>query len=149
MSDTGFWSTTSLVLIFGGLVTMWVVQMFFTWKQAQRFMGDIKNLRRDGTVAIGVGGRRYRGGRAFVALAHKDGGTVVRALTLTGYTVVSKPKELPALAGMTLDALASGEAPMSLKPKIREAAVMAAKTLTSGAQAALTPEDSRQEGTQS
>lgn len=126
--------TTDMVIIFGTLVTMWIIQMFFTWQQAQRFMADVRHLRSKGTVAIGMGGRRYRGGRAFVALASKadgaDKGKVVDALTLSGFTVISKPKNLPALVGLDLVALANGGAPESLKPKFREAAAQAAKTLT-------------------
>ena len=128
--------TMDMIIIFGGLVTMWVIQMFFTWQQAQRFMADVRHLRSKGTVAIGVGGRRYRGGRAYVALASKTddngntNGKVVDALTLSGFTVISKPKNLPALVGLDLDALANDGAPTSLKPKFREAAAQAAKTLT-------------------
>jgi glucitol operon activator protein len=144
---TDIWGVSTLAVIFGSLVVLWLVQMFFTWRQAQRFMGDVRTLRQSGTVAIGMGGRRYRGGRAFVAIASKDDGPVVRALTLTGFTVLSRPKDLPALAGIDLDTLANGGAPESLKPKLREAAVMAAKTLTSGAKNALAPEQSLQNGT--
>lgn len=149
------WSAYHLAIVFGGLVVMWVIQMYFTWLQSQRFMTSVRTLRTQGTVAIGVGGRRYRGGRAFVALAHKDSPTVVGALTLSGFTVLSTPKELPALVGMDLGVLANGGAPNSLKPKFREAAAMAAKTLTSGALTAVSDitadnrdaEESRQEGT--
>lgn len=122
--------TTDMILIFGGLVTMWVIQMFFTWQQAQRFMASVRTLRTKGTVAIGVGGRRYRGGRAYVALASKGDGKVADALTLSGFTVISKPQNLPTLVGLDLDALANAGAPESLKPKFREAATQAAKTLT-------------------
>jgi glucitol operon activator protein len=146
MTD-GTWGVSQLALIFGALVVLWVIQMFFTWRQAQTFMGEVRKLRQSGVVAIGMGGRRYRGGRAFVAIAHKDEGRVVRALLLTGYTVLSKPKELPALADMELEVLAAGGAPESLKPKIREAATMAAKTLISGAHDALQPEISLRKGT--
>lgn len=139
----GTWGVTELALIFGALVALWLLQMFFTWQQAQRFMGAVRSLRQSGTVAIGMGGRRYRGGRAFVALARKDDGPVVGALSLSGITTLSKPKELPVLVGMDLGVLAAGGAPESLAPKFREAAVMAAKTLTSGAQDALAPEGSR------
>jgi DNA-binding transcriptional regulator of glucitol operon len=44
---------------------MWAVQLALAFMQAKRFQADLKSLRMQGTSAVGMGGRRYRGGRAF------------------------------------------------------------------------------------
>ena len=132
MTD-GQWTATDLFLIFFALAALWLVQLWLTWGQAKRFMGDVRRLRQLGTVAIGMGGRRYRGGRAFVALATKGDGTVVDALVLSGLTVRARAKELPDLIGADLQELAAGGAPAHLRQKIRDAAAQAAGTLLADA----------------
>ena len=129
----GQWTAMDLFLIFFALAALWLVQLWLTWNQAKRFMDDVRRLRQKGTVAIGVGGRRYRGGRAYVALATKGAPTVVDALVLSGLTVRARSKELPDLIGADLQELAAGGAPAHLRQKIRDAAAQAAGTLLADA----------------
>jgi DNA-binding transcriptional regulator of glucitol operon len=60
------------ILLLVALVAGWMVQMYFTYQQSTAFNRQVRALRGSGTVSVGVGGRRYRGGRAFVALALDD-----------------------------------------------------------------------------
>jgi DNA-binding transcriptional regulator of glucitol operon len=81
-----------LVAVVGG----WMLQLYFTYRQSMTFMAQVRKLRQAGTVSIGIGGKRYRGGRAYVAIAVKDG-VVQDALTLSGWTTFARPRHLPDL----------------------------------------------------
>ena len=87
---------TWIVLIVA-VVAGWMVQMYFTYMQSMAFNREVVALRRRGTVSVGVAGKRYRGGRAFVAIAIDDHGIVRDALTLTGLTTLSRAKPLVGL----------------------------------------------------
>jgi DNA-binding transcriptional regulator of glucitol operon len=107
---------------------MWVSQLLLTYNQAMKFNNSLKTLRAQGESAVGMGGKRYRGGRAFVAIA-RQGDTVVDARVMTGFTVFAAPKPFPGLNGLSLTELAGdGDIPQ-LSRKIRSAAQMAASTL--------------------
>lgn len=115
-----------LILILIGV--MWFAQLILTYKQAMKFNDSLKALRAQGESAVGMGGKRYRGGRAFVAIA-RQGDTVVDARVMTGWTVFAGPKPFPALKGLSLTELAGdGDIPQ-LNRKVRSAAQMAASTL--------------------
>ena len=118
----------NLPLVFILIGITWFAQLILTYKQAMRFNDSIKELRAQGESAIGLGGKRYRGGRAFVAIA-RQGDTVVDARVMTGFTVFAGPKPFPALKGLSLTELAGdGDIPQ-LSRKVRSAAQMAASTL--------------------
>ena len=53
--------------------------MYMTYRQSMAFNHQVRAMRPFGTVSVGVGGRRYRGGRAYVAIAVDDAGIVRRA----------------------------------------------------------------------
>ena len=113
---------------FLALGAMWIVQIFLTYRQAMRFNDTLKPLRAQGRTAIGQGGKLYKGGRAFVAIAEKSG-SVVDARAMTGFTVLAAPKDCPELIGLSLTRLAEdGDIP-GLSVKVRSAAQMAAVTL--------------------
>lgn len=115
-----------LILVLIGV--MWFAQLILTYKQAMKFNDSLKALRAQGESAVGMGGKRYRGGRAFVAIA-RQGDTVVDARVMTGWTVFAGPKPFPALKGLSLTELAGdGDIPQ-LNRKVRSAAQMAASTL--------------------
>lgn len=115
-----------LILVLIGV--MWFAQLILTYKQAMKFNDSLKALRAQGESAVGMGGKRYRGGRAFVAIA-RQGDTVVDARVMTGWTVFAGPKPFPALNGLSLTELAGdGDIPQ-LNRKVRSAAQMAASTL--------------------
>ena len=114
--------------LFAVIAIMWGVQLFFAWRQAKRFQDQLAVLRKEGSVAIGVGGKRYRGGRAFVALAANEQGIIQKGLLLTGLTTMAKGKPFDDYKGFSIHDVASGNrtAP-GRKAKITEAAKMAAE----------------------
>ena len=118
----------NLPVVFLLIGALWFAQLILTYKQAMRFNDSLKELRTQGESAIGMGGKRYRGGRAFVAIA-RQGDTVVDARVMTGFTVFAGPKPFPALKGLSLTELAGDGDIAGLNRKVRSAAQMAASTL--------------------
>ena len=112
---------TPIILIVA-VVAGWMVQMYFTYRQSMAFNREVMALRNKGTVSVGVAGKRYRGGRAFVAIAIDDHGVVKDALTLTGFTTFSRPNTLPALFDVTTSRILAEEQLPGLSPQQHEAA---------------------------
>ncbi len=111
------------------VAVMWVFQLYFAVKQSQRFANDLKEIRTPGTTTtVGMGGYRYRGGRAFVALAQKDG-VVTGARILSGLTVFANSKPFDAIIGHKLADLVDGKGVEEQRFKVVEATKHAAKTL--------------------
>ncbi len=107
---------------------MWLFQLWFAYKQAKIFQDDIRGLRKQGTMAIGVGGRRYRGGRAFVALTCDENRIVKDGRVLKGFTIFAKSKPLTTYTGFSIDEIASGDRIVqSEKKKVQEAAKSSAQ----------------------
>lgn len=117
-----------LIYIFLVIAAMWVLQLYYAAKQSMRFSKSLREVRALGRTAVGIGGFRYRGGRAFVALSEKDG-IVVGAKVLVGLTVFASPADCPQLVGKPLTALANGEQMETLRKKEQEATKMAAEVL--------------------
>lgn len=119
---------TNLTRILLVIAAMWAAQLALAYMQAKRFQADLSGLRKLGTVAVGMGGRRYRGGRAFVALT-VDGNEIVQdGLVLKGFTVFAKSRKLDNYIGFSLDDILSGQREGVNDPnKVREAAVMSAQ----------------------
>lgn len=117
-----------LIYIFLVIAAMWVLQLYYAAKQSMRFSKSLREVRALGRTSVGIGGFRYRGGRAFVALSEKDG-IVVGAKVLVGLTVFASPADCPQLVGKPLTALANGEQMETLRKKEQEAAKMAAEVL--------------------
>ena len=116
---------TRLLLV---IAAMWASQLALAYMQAKRFQADLSGLRKQGTVAVGMGGRRYRGGRAFVALTVDDDEIVQDGLVLKGFTVFAKSRQLINYIGFSLDDILSGIREGVDEPnKVREAAVMSAQ----------------------
>lgn len=107
---------------------MWLFQLWFAYKQAKIFQDDIRGLRKQGTMAIGVGGRRYRGGRAFVALTCDESGIVKAGMVLKGFTIFAKSKPLHEYTGFSIEEIASGNrVAQGQKKKVQEAAASSAQ----------------------
>ncbi len=116
---------TRLLLV---IAAMWASQLALAYMQAKRFQADLSGLRKQGTVAVGMGGRRYRGGRAFVALTVDDNEIVQDGLVLKGFTVFAKSRQLTNYIGFSLDDILSGNREGVDDPnKVREAAIMSAQ----------------------
>jgi glucitol operon activator protein len=93
------------LLILSTVVVGWVFQLYLSYRQGMAFTTDARALRSAGTVSIGVGGNRYRGGRAFVAIAVDDAGIVRDAISLSGWTTFARAKSLHQLVGLRLNVL--------------------------------------------
>jgi glucitol operon activator protein len=107
---------------------MWLFQLWFAYKQAKIFQDDIRSLRKQGTMAIGVGGRRYRGGRAFVALTAGEDDIVKDGMVLKGFTIFARSQRLTAYTGFSIDEIASGDRiALGEKRKVQEAAKSSAQ----------------------
>jgi DNA-binding transcriptional regulator of glucitol operon len=119
---------SSTFIILAAVVAGWMVQLYLTYRQSMRFNADVHALRARGTVSIGVGGNRYRGGRSYVAIVVADR-RVVEALTLTGFTTFATAKPLPALAGVKVNRLVGDQDVPGLSRSQRAAARQAAELL--------------------
>jgi len=119
---------SGLATLFTVLGLAWAIQLFFAWRQAQQFQKQMAVLRKEGIVAIGLGGKRYRGGRAYVALVANEGGVVQDGLLLSGMTVIAKGKPFADYKGFHIDEISSGNrTAANRKPKVTDAAKMAAE----------------------
>jgi glucitol operon activator protein len=117
------------LILLAAVVAGWLVQMYLTLQQSTAFNKRVVELRRQGTVAVGVAGRRYRGGRAYVAIAIDEGNAVRDALTLQGWTTFARGRPLPALIGLRSAVLAGDRDVPGLTAQQREAARMAVGSL--------------------
>lgn len=119
---------TNLGKLFMLIGVMWLFQLWFAYKQAMYFQKDVSGLRKEGTMAIGMGGRRYRGGRAFVALTTDESGIVKRGMVLKGFTIFARSQALNTYTGFSIEEIASGNRVVqSEKKKVQEAAQSSAQ----------------------
>jgi glucitol operon activator protein len=122
---------TAFVLL-AAVVAGWLVQMYLTYQQSMAFNDQVRRLRRSGTVSVGVAGKRYRGGRAYVALAVDDHAIVRDALTLSGWTTFARGKALPGLVGAKVNQVQGDRDYPGLTSQQREAARQAVALLEQG-----------------
>lgn len=119
---------TNLGKLFMLIGVMWLFQLWFAYKQAMYFQKDVSGLRKEGTMAIGMGGRRYKGGRAFVALTTDESGIVKRGMVLKGFTIFARSQALNTYTGFSIEEIASGNRVVqSEKKKVQEAAQSSAQ----------------------
>jgi DNA-binding transcriptional regulator of glucitol operon len=110
------------LLLIAAIVAGWMVQMYLTYQQSMSFNRQVLALRRQGTVSVGVAGKRYRGGRAFVAIAIDDQGTVRDAISLSGWTTFSRGRPLTGLLGVRTNRIIAAKALPGLSTQQHEAA---------------------------
>jgi DNA-binding transcriptional regulator of glucitol operon len=110
------------ILLIVAVVAGWMVQMYLTYQQSMAFNRQVLALRRQGTVSVGVAGKRYRGGRAFVAIAIDDHGIVRAAITLRGWTTFSRGRPLDQLLGLRTSRILSATSIPGLSTNQHEAA---------------------------
>jgi glucitol operon activator protein len=120
---------TTVITLIGAIAGGMVVQMFLTIKQTNAFTKSVRDLRKQGTVSIGGGGKRYRGGKAFVAIAADDNGRVTKAVSMSGWTTFARPTELHHVQGLRLTQLRSDEPIPLIGSRERSALQNAAETL--------------------
>ena len=125
---------TTTFLLLAAVVGGWIVQSIFSYRQSNGFRRDTAAMRQLGTMTVGTGGRRYRGGRAYVALAVDSGGRVRGAQVLRGWTTFAKAKPLTAVVGQRINKVA-GDSPIAgLDRTAREACREAATLFLSARQ---------------
>lgn len=117
----------SVFYLLAAVVAGWLLQSFLTFRQSMAFNTQVRELRRSGTVSVGVGGRRYRGGRAFVGIAIGPSGVVTDALTLRGWTTFARSRPLPALIGTRVNRLCGENQIAGVRKAERAAAAQAAE----------------------
>ena len=124
---------SGLARLFIILGVVWALQLYLAYRQAQIFQKDMKSLRQHApNVSVGVGGRRYRGGRAYVALAANESGIVKHAILLSGFSIFARAKDLSDYTGFSIDDIISGNRAVSSRPaKVTEAAKVAAEHIRS------------------
>ena len=118
--------------VIAAVVAGWMVQLYLSYHQATAFNKAVTALRTKGTVSVGVGGRRYRGGRAFAAIAVGPDDVVVDAITLQGLTTFARPRALPGACGQSVRRLGGDRDIPALSRQQREAARQAATLLIDG-----------------
>ena len=92
---------TSMLIVLAAVVAGWAVQAYLSFNQALAFNKQVVALRKQGTVTVGAAGKRYRGGRAYVALAIDDREIITDTLTLSGFTTFARGRRLAPLVGST------------------------------------------------
>jgi len=125
MTSGAFW-------ILLAVVAGWLVQLYLAYQQSMAFNRRVRELRRSGTVTVGVAGKRYRGGRAFVALAVDDHRIVRDAISLRGFTTFARAKPVPALFDVKVSHILGDRDFPELSRQQREAARQAASMLRQG-----------------
>jgi len=123
--------TTPFILL-AAVVLGWIVQAYLTYQQSMAFNDQVRTLRRSGTVSVGVAGNRYRGGRAYVAVAVDETKVVRDALTLSGWTTFARGRSLPGLVGAKVNQVKGDRDFPGLSKQQREAARQAVTLLQQG-----------------
>lgn len=122
-------TTTSAIVLLGAVVAGWMVQLYLTYQQSTAFNRQVTALRKEGTVSVGAAGRRYRGGRAFVAIAVDDHGVVRNAVSLSGWTTFARGRPVPELFDVKVSRLRGDARIVGLSAQQRDAARQAADLL--------------------
>jgi len=125
-------------LLIVAVVAGWVVQLVLTYRQSMAFNTTVRGMRTQGVVSVGVAGRRYRGGRAYVALAVDPAtATVQDARTLRGFTTFARAKTLPSLVGLRVNVVRGEREIPQLSRQQRQAARQAADLWKAGTSTAV------------
>ncbi|MGZ6744827.1 MAG: transcriptional regulator GutM [Nocardioides sp.] len=124
---------TMLTVLIAAVVAGWVVQLVLAYRQSMAFNDAVRALRTRGTVSVGVAGRRYRGGRQYVAIVADPQGRVHQGITLRGFTTFARPRPLPALFDSRVSVLCGPSEIPHLSRQQREAARQAATLWKAGA----------------
>jgi len=118
-----------VLLVLGAVVVGMFLQVITTYKQTAAFRAAVRDLRKHGNISIGGAGKRYRGGKAFVAIAADANGRITKAISLSGWTTLARPQELSTVKGLSLSRLRGSGSVPSVNPRVRDALQNAAQTL--------------------
>lgn len=110
-----FEPTTIAIVV--ALFVVWSIQIFLSNQQMSRFNKRTMKLRRQGSqMAIGLAGNMYRR-KVYVAVVIDDGGKVVAAEALSGFTVLAKAKPIVGMKGLDVWEIGRGEPPEGIPSK--------------------------------
>lgn len=110
------------------IVAAWILQIVLSYRQAIQFAKRVADMRRSGTVAVGLGRGRLRARTyAVVAVARDD--RVVAAEVLKGWSTLSKPRPIPSVVGLPYERLCDTPAVAGLDAPLRAALCHVVETL--------------------
>ena len=116
--------------VLGGLIVLaWAAQIILGYRQAIAFSHRIADLRRHGTVAVGLGRGRLRS-RVFAIISVGGDDRVAGAEVLRGLTTLSTSKPLPGLVGLPFERLCDTPAVADFDKPLRDALCQAVATIS-------------------
>lgn len=119
------WALVLLAAVVGGSV----LQTLAMVRQQKAFAAELARLKTSGRVAVGRAGKRYLGGKVYVAIAADPAGVVTGALVLRGFTTFARARDLPVLIGYRVSRLSTDVDVPGVAPMERQAVVEAAEAL--------------------
>ena len=127
-----------------GLALTWFLQLILTGWQMRRYYGRIATLRREGQVWVGLAGSAWRR-RTYAVMVVGPDRRVKRVEQLSGWTVLAKLKDVPGVAGHTVEEIADDSVVLPVPKKLREAlknavSLMQAHELKQKAEASADPD---------
>lgn len=111
----------SIIVLFILLGLMWVIQMYFTYRQMKRFYGRVRVLRKSGMLAVGVAGGMYKGRVYAVMVVDPETRIITHTEKMSGWTVFAGLKQIKGGAGHLLDDFLAGKVQLPVKQKVIDA----------------------------
>jgi DNA-binding transcriptional regulator of glucitol operon len=110
------------------IVAAWILQILLSYRQAMAFGRRVAQMRRSGTVSVGLGRGRLRA-RTYAVVAVGRDDRVVAAEVLKGWSTLSKPRPIPSLLGIPFERLCDTPAVAGLDAPLRAALCQIVETL--------------------
>lgn len=117
-----------LAVLIGVIVLLWIVQIVLSYRQAMSLTRRIADMRRRGTVSVGLGHGRLRN-RVYAVVAVDREDSVIGVEVLRGWTTLSKPKPIPELSGLPYERLCDTAAVADFDSALRSALCQVVATL--------------------
>ena len=102
------------------------LQLYFTGWQTKRFYKRLKEIRKDGLTSVGLQGGAWSG-RTYAVLVVDEDKKILHAEKLSGMTIFSNLKPVPALVGLRADEILDETREFPLRKKLMKAFRNAAK----------------------
>ncbi len=115
-------------VIFLVVGVLWIVQFGAAYWQMRRFYSRLKEVRRGGLTAVGLGGGQYKG-RSYAVLTVNTFGTIVHAEMFDGWTVFARLKPVPQMLGMQLEEILAHPEQLPVSQKLQTAFHNAARDI--------------------
>lgn len=115
-------------VIFLVVGVLWIAQFGAAYLQMRRFYTRLKEVRRGGLTAVGLGGGQYKG-RSYAVLTVNSFGTIVHAEKFDGWTVFARLQPVPELLGMSLEEILAHPEQLPVSAKLQTAFHNAARDI--------------------